>query len=88
MRLQTRTVTVVTLEATEAEWAAVRQLVAEGLSVVDTVTPRMRQVADALGLRVADAGALSDATPPVEERPAPDDRAPTPRARRARSKGG
>jgi hypothetical protein len=52
MKVGVRTIRVVRTEATEAEWAALRQLVAEGLTVVETLTPIMAQVAAALDLQV------------------------------------
>ena len=72
MRVQTKTVTVVRLEATEAEWAVLRGLVAEGLSVVAAVTPDMARVAEGLGLQVQDPADAPAAVPP----PAPPDRPP------------
>lgn len=52
MRVTTKAVTVVRLDLVGAEWDALRQLVAEGLTVVETVTPAMQAVASALQLRL------------------------------------
>lgn len=52
MKVGVRTIRVIRTEASEDEWAVLRQLVAEGLTVVDTVTPLMAQVAAALDLQV------------------------------------
>ena len=62
MKVATKTVTVVRAEMSEAEWAALRQLVAEGLAMVDTLTPTMQGLAEALHLNVAASDAV---TPPV-----------------------
>lgn len=64
MQIAVRTVRVVRTEATEKEWDALRQLVAEGLTVVEQITPAMAQVAESLGLQVRDAA-------PAEPAPAP-----------------
>lgn len=62
MRVATKTVTVVRTDMSEDEWALVRQLVAEGLTVVEQITPAMQAVAEALHLNVA---APDPGTPPV-----------------------
>lgn len=54
MKVATKTMTVVRTEMSEGEWATIRQLVAEGLTVVETITPAMRGVAEALRLNVAE----------------------------------
>ena len=52
MQIGIKTIRMVRVEASEAEWDSLRRLVAEGLSVVETITPDMAYVADALGLQV------------------------------------
>ena len=74
MHVAIRTVRVVRTESTEKEWETLRQLVAEGLTVVDHITADMEHVAASLGLRVQDAAS--------EPPPAP---APTPRKPRVKS---
>lgn len=74
MQVAVRTIRVVRTESTEKEWETLRQLVAEGLTVVDHITPDMAAVAASLGLRVQDA--------PAEATPSP---APTPRKPRTKS---
>lgn len=67
MQVATKHITVVRADATEAEWAILRQLVAEGLTVVETVTPAMQRCAEALGLNVtpeALPAAAADSGPP------------------------
>lgn len=53
MRVATKTITVVRTEMSEGEWTTLRHLVAEGLTVVEAVTPVMQGVAEALRLNVA-----------------------------------
>lgn len=65
MKIATKTITVVRTEMSEGEWATIRRLVAEGLTVVDTLSPAMQAVAEALHLNVA------DATPDAEPEPPP-----------------
>ncbi len=72
MQIQTKTVTVVRLECTEDEWATVRQLVAEGLTVVPTITPAMQGVAQAFRLNVAEPAA--PVTVSMEDAPKPKSR--------------
>ncbi|NMP20758.1 hypothetical protein [Sulfobacillus harzensis] len=66
MQVAVRTIRVVRTEATEKEWDALRQLVAEGLTVVETITPAMAHVAESLGLQVRD-----NPAPAPESAPAP-----------------
>jgi hypothetical protein len=54
MKVATKTITVVRTEMSEGEWATIRQLVAEGLTVVEAVTPAMQAVATALRMIVAE----------------------------------
>lgn len=69
MHIATKQLTVVRVEATEAEWATIRALVAEGLTVVEAVTPAMARCAEALGLTLASpdpaALAAAPAAPPT-----------------------
>ena len=62
MQVATKHITVVRVDTTEAEWAVLRQLVAEGLTVVETVTPAMQRCAEALGLDVAPEALPAEAT--------------------------
>lgn len=62
MQIAHRTIRVVQAQFTEAEWATIRGLAAEGLATVDRVTPRMRAVAQALDLTLR-------ADPPEEATP-------------------
>lgn len=57
MKVTTRTITLVRMEATEPEWAVLRQLVAEGLSVTAQITESMAAVAAQLGLQVQEPAA-------------------------------
>ena len=53
MHVAVRTVRVVRTEATEKEWDALRQLVAEGLPVVEAITPAMAQAEQRIALFAA-----------------------------------
>ena len=85
MQIGVNTIRMVRVEASEAEWDSLRRLVAEGLSVVDTLTPSMTQVAEALGLRVQ-AAETGDPIPALEAEndPIPSTALPSPRKSRTR----
>ena len=72
MQIQTKTVTVVRLECTEDEWATMRQLVAEGLTMVPTVTTAMQGVAQAFRLNVAESA--TEVTGSMDDTPKPKSR--------------
>ena len=64
MQVHTRQITVVRVEASEAEAAALRALLAEGLSVVEAITPAMARVAEAFGLAVQEPTPSAEADAP------------------------
>lgn len=64
MQVTTRTVRIVKLEATEAEWELIRQLIAEGLAVVETITPPMARLAEHLHLAITGADKKTPASLP------------------------
>ncbi len=85
MQIGVKTVRMVRVEASEAEWDSLRQLVAEGLSVVDTITPGMAHIAAALGLQVrSEEGRDPMPTVDAESVPAPVTALPSPRKSRTR----